>query len=105
MNESHGDFTVIQSLPPGVHYYRFIVDGKWQTDPGLPVVTDAEGEVSIYNDGSIFSDIVQVSNIIELKTRGEENSILSGPASSSPPGTYGQEVFSMNFLRLFTDFL
>ncbi|PRP85486.1 5'-AMP-activated protein kinase subunit beta-2 [Planoprotostelium fungivorum] len=78
MQESHGDFTVIQSLPPGIHYYRFIVDGKWQTDPGQPVITDADGEVN---------------NIIEIKSmRGEENSILSGPSTNSPPGTYGQEI-------------
>lgn len=46
MQESHGDFTCIQSLQPGLYYYRYIVDGKWQTDPTVPMVADANGEYS-----------------------------------------------------------
>eukprot|EP01117_Protostelium_nocturnum_P019180 TRINITY_DN8246_c0_g1_i1.p1 TRINITY_DN8246_c0_g1~~TRINITY_DN8246_c0_g1_i1.p1 ORF type:complete len:308 (+),score=127.81 TRINITY_DN8246_c0_g1_i1:374-1297(+) len=78
MQESHGDFTVIQTLPPGVYYYRFIVDGKWQTDPGLPMVTDANGEVN---------------NIIEIKNQKQDSSSLlhGGNVNNTPPGSYGQE--------------
>jgi 1,4-alpha-glucan branching enzyme len=28
-----GRFTVAAALPPGVYEYRFLVDGKWLTDP------------------------------------------------------------------------
>jgi 5'-AMP-activated protein kinase regulatory beta subunit len=96
MQDSHGDFTVIQNLPPGVYYYRYIVDGKWQTDPGLPMVTDENGEVN---------------NMIEIKHPKQDSSLLlSGNngeplhvvypngiyvlanTNTSPPGSYGQEV-------------
>jgi len=28
-----GPWTATVELPPGNHYYRFIVDGQWQDDP------------------------------------------------------------------------
>ncbi len=58
MQQSQGDFFSIQTLPPGVYYYRFIVDGKWQTDPGQPMATDINGEIN---------------NIIEIGPTKEEN--------------------------------
>mmetsp|Transcript_1444 Transcript_1444/g.1912 ORF Transcript_1444/g.1912 Transcript_1444/m.1912 type:complete len:288 (-) Transcript_1444:80-943(-) len=77
MQQSHGDFTTIQTLTPGLYYYRYIVDGKWQTDPEQPVMTDPEtGEPC---------------NVLELKPSKNETSILNTNVSSSPPGTYSQD--------------
>eukprot|EP01114_Cavostelium_apophysatum_P017488 TRINITY_DN5208_c0_g1_i1.p1 TRINITY_DN5208_c0_g1~~TRINITY_DN5208_c0_g1_i1.p1 ORF type:complete len:341 (+),score=69.27 TRINITY_DN5208_c0_g1_i1:151-1173(+) len=77
LRESHGDFSCIQNLPPGVHYYRFIVDGKWQTDPSQPIITDANGEKS---------------NLIDINVPKKEDSLLTQNVSSSPPGSYGQQI-------------
>lgn len=31
--QKNGRFAVTVALPPGVYEYRFIVDGKWMSDP------------------------------------------------------------------------
>jgi len=75
MKQSHNDFTCIQTLEPGTYYYRYIVDGKWQTDPSQPMITDMNGEVN---------------NVIEIKEQKKEDTIFAKKfVSPSPPGTYG----------------
>jgi hypothetical protein len=61
MKSSHNDFTIIQNLPPGVYQYRYIVDGKWQTDPSAPTIVDPQGIVN---------------NFIEVKEQKKEESIF-----------------------------
>jgi len=72
MQESNGDFTCIQNLPPGKYLYKFIVDGQWKTDPSQPIFTDFNGEPS---------------NVLELTEMSI--SFLKNVISSSPPGEYG----------------
>jgi 1,4-alpha-glucan branching enzyme len=33
----HGIWTATVDLPPGKHYYRFIVDNEWRDDPECPM--------------------------------------------------------------------
>jgi len=77
MRQSHNDFTCIQGLPPGLYHYRYIVDGKWQTDPSQPMETDSNGEVN---------------NIIEIKAQKKEDTIFGKKfVPPSPPGSYAQD--------------
>ena len=46
MRKSNKDFTTIQYLPPGVHQYKFIVDGKWRHAPDQPIAADKDGLLS-----------------------------------------------------------
>ncbi|KAK3266986.1 hypothetical protein CYMTET_24427 [Cymbomonas tetramitiformis] len=41
-----GVFAVVCNLPPGVHQYKFIVDGEWRHDEGQPFMPDPLGNVN-----------------------------------------------------------
>jgi len=72
-------FTITLDLPPGTHYYKFIVDDQWQYDPGKDRMINHQGVVN---------------NVIEVKA----SQPLQGPAPSpldmvmGDPGSYGQEI-------------
>ena len=38
MTKTKNGWTFTQQLPPGKHYYKFIVDGKWITDPANDLI-------------------------------------------------------------------
>ena len=38
-----GDFVGLLALPPGRYEFKFIIDGKWRTSDGWPVVADSRG--------------------------------------------------------------
>lgn len=73
LTKSEKDFTVIQNLPPGIHQYKFIVDGKWRHATDLPVATDVAGNIN---------------NCIEVLPQTDE--LQTRALSSSPPGGYSQ---------------
>jgi len=77
LNRSEHDFTSILELPPGVHQYKFIVDGKWKHAPEQPVATDSRGNIN---------------NCMEIKEfrLGQSRGIPFG--KKSPPGSYTQEI-------------
>lgn len=94
MRQSHNDFTVIQTLPPGIYHYRFVVDGKWQTDPNQPTFTDSNGEISNVievkeqkKEDTIFHK--KCKNFVSFR----ENSFSKLVVNQSPPGSYGQLAF------------
>jgi len=75
MQQSQGDFSCIQYLKAGSYHYRFVVDGKWQTDPSQPITATVNGEVN---------------NLLEVKTQQKEDTLFGQPVaivSGSPPGT------------------
>uniref|UniRef100_A0A7S0WNV7 CBS domain-containing protein n=1 Tax=Pyramimonas obovata TaxID=1411642 RepID=A0A7S0WNV7_9CHLO len=39
-------FAVVCNLPPGIHQYKFIVDGEWRHDEGQPYMPDPLGNVN-----------------------------------------------------------
>lgn len=39
-------FAVVCNLPPGVHQYKFIVDGEWRHDESQPYMPDPLGNVN-----------------------------------------------------------
>jgi len=39
-DDEDGIWVAIASLDPGVYQYKFIVDGRWQSDPSNPVSVD-----------------------------------------------------------------
>jgi 5'-AMP-activated protein kinase regulatory beta subunit len=72
LSRSTSDFNTIVELPPGVHFYRFWVDGKWRS------AADQASDIS--PDGHV-ANMVQVAPVDmyePLEPRG------------SPPGEYGQ---------------
>jgi hypothetical protein len=73
--QSHGDFSCIQALPAGTHYYRFIVDGKWQADPALPVITDKTGEKT--NVLEVVKITQSFHPRLQLDIQKKEDSLLS----------------------------
>lgn len=75
LSKSEHDFTIIQNLPPGVHQYKFIVDGKWRHATDQPIATDVLGNIN---------------NCIEV--RKETDELQSRVLSSSPPGEYSQHT-------------
>eukprot|EP00455_Lapot_gusevi_P030874 TRINITY_DN3327_c0_g1_i3.p1 TRINITY_DN3327_c0_g1~~TRINITY_DN3327_c0_g1_i3.p1 ORF type:complete len:210 (-),score=25.77 TRINITY_DN3327_c0_g1_i3:2-631(-) len=45
MIRSHNDFTLILDIPPGLHQYKFIVDGEWRFAPDQHTSPDAAGRI------------------------------------------------------------
>lgn len=43
-----GDFYAILEGPPGIHTYRFVVDGNWHCAPDQPYIKESEGCYSNY---------------------------------------------------------
>lgn len=80
LNQSTHDFTAIANLPPGIHSYKFIVDGRWKHAPEQPVVTDAQGDVN---------------NLLEIQVY--DTAELQAGAAASPPGQYGQFLTPQEF--------
>ena len=46
MQRSHGDFSLIMEIQPGVYHYKFIVDNQWRCAPDQKYVRDANGAYS-----------------------------------------------------------
>ena len=68
---SSGYFHTIVELPPGVHFYRFVVDNVIQVASNQPVHTAADGITA---------------NVIDTVLTREE------VGTESPPGSYSQKV-------------
>ncbi|XP_030627507.1 5'-AMP-activated protein kinase subunit beta-1b [Chanos chanos] len=90
LNKSHNNFVAIVNLPEGEHQYKYYVDGHWTLDPKEPVVTTKSGAVN---------NVIQVKNsdfevFDALKTDSEKCADTSD-LSSSPPGPYQQEAYSV----------
>jgi hypothetical protein len=75
LRRSEHDFTAILELPPGLHQYKFIVDGKWRHAPEQPVAADSKGNLN---------------NCMEVKEFRLERKSLK--EKGSPPGSYSQEI-------------
>ena len=52
-----GDFVGLLALPPGRYEFKFIIDGKWRTSDGWPVVADSRG---------ILNNILEVRACVRL---------------------------------------
>mmetsp|Transcript_19178 Transcript_19178/g.28662 ORF Transcript_19178/g.28662 Transcript_19178/m.28662 type:complete len:262 (+) Transcript_19178:64-849(+) len=70
-------FTITLDLPPGTHYYKFIVDDKWQYDPG---------EERMVNHAGV------VHNVIEVKKATDGPALSQLDAVMGDPESYGQEI-------------
>lgn len=79
LHHSRDDFTCIQNLPPGTYHYKYIVDGEWKVDPSMPVELDESG---------------MANNVLEVLRPKKEEKLAAQPVntSSSPPGSYAQEI-------------
>ncbi|KAK1164009.1 5'-AMP-activated protein kinase subunit beta-2-like [Acipenser oxyrinchus oxyrinchus] len=89
LNKSHNDFVAILDLPEGEHQYKFFVDGQWVHDTSEPVVTSQMGTINnlIQVKKSDF-EVFDALNVDSLECSD------SSDLSSSPPGPYGQEVYT-----------
>eukprot|EP01104_Vermistella_antarctica_P014184 TRINITY_DN4422_c0_g1_i1.p1 TRINITY_DN4422_c0_g1~~TRINITY_DN4422_c0_g1_i1.p1 ORF type:complete len:255 (-),score=41.35 TRINITY_DN4422_c0_g1_i1:123-887(-) len=79
LNKSERDFTTIQYLPPGVHQYKFIVDGRWQHAHDQPIAADVNGNLN---------NCVEIQSHLDLT--GMNGKGTTSPVGT-PPGEYGQE--------------
>ena len=84
LNKSHDEFTTIVELPPGTHQYKFIVDDEWMFNPDQPTVPDPYGAMNN------MVDVLPPDSLYEIES---DESLLS----SSPPGTYGQDMPPMEY--------
>ena len=70
-----GQFAARLLLEPGVHTYKFIVDGVWRAHPDQPTCRDAIG---------------QLNNFIDVRPLELRSFFRSG--RKSPPGEYGTQM-------------
>ena len=52
LKQPDGVWRATASLPPGTHYYRFVVDGEWRDDP--------ECKLRVQNPFGTQNDVIQV---------------------------------------------
>lgn len=62
-------FQAICSLPPGLHQYKFIVDGVWRHDDQSPFMMDALGGINNYLHVRA-PDLVPTPQIMEMPSLG-----------------------------------
>jgi len=84
LHRSERDFTTIQYLPPGVHQYKFIVDGRWRHATDQPVAADVSGNL---NNCVEIRAMSQTSLASSLGTDGGTTTFTP----RSPPGDYDQD--------------
>uniref|UniRef100_A0A7S2TSV4 Association with the SNF1 complex (ASC) domain-containing protein n=1 Tax=Lotharella oceanica TaxID=641309 RepID=A0A7S2TSV4_9EUKA len=73
-------FTITLDLPPGTHYYKFIVDDQWQYDPAKDRMINLQGVVN---------------NVIKVKPRRLTAGVLAPSKLDQimgDPEKYGQEA-------------
>ena len=85
LSKSSSDFSAITSLPPGMHQYKFIVDGHWKYAAEQPSCLDTQGHPS---------NCVEVQAVIPYLD-DDPHASQSSPfddrsMTGSPPGEYGQ---------------
>ncbi|EGG21316.1 hypothetical protein DFA_01197 [Cavenderia fasciculata] len=85
LSHSEKDFTLIYNLPPGVHQYKFIVDGKWVHSSEQPVAADTKGNLI---------------NFVEVKSKDISNELSNFKISSTPPGSYSKNVPEEEFQKI-----
>mmetsp|Transcript_17273 Transcript_17273/g.40657 ORF Transcript_17273/g.40657 Transcript_17273/m.40657 type:complete len:144 (-) Transcript_17273:160-591(-) len=71
-----GEFSCVIQLPPGLHTYKFIVDGEWKCSDG-PRIKDPSG-----NENNCVTVADGLSNKKELPSTSSPQQ--SNPKSSSP---------------------
>lgn len=93
LTKSQSDFVTILDLPEGQHEYKFFVDGQWVLDPDQKHKESAPGESTRNNvvevsrsDFEVFDALAMDSSVTDSKGS------LTSTFSSSPPGTYIQEI-------------
>ncbi|KAN0030915.1 hypothetical protein ACTA71_009562 [Dictyostelium dimigraforme] len=77
LSRSEKDFTLIYNLAPGVHQYKYIVDGKWIHSTEQPVAADIKGNLL---------------NFIEVKNKDPLNDLNTLKLSTTPPGSYSRNI-------------
>uniref|UniRef100_A0A0E0GWX7 CBS domain-containing protein n=1 Tax=Oryza nivara TaxID=4536 RepID=A0A0E0GWX7_ORYNI len=60
-------FQAICSLPPGIHQYKFCVDGEWRHDERQPTIT---GDYGVVNTLCLTRDFDQINTILSPSTPG-----------------------------------
>eukprot|EP01134_Creolimax_fragrantissima_P006022 CFRG6022T1 len=85
MSSSQEEFTTIIDLPVGTHQYKFIVDDEWCYNPDQPTMPDRSGAIN---------------NFVEVADEEDDfdfEGFVSTPAViSSPPGSYAQDIPTLN---------
>ncbi|KAF2077939.1 hypothetical protein CYY_000740 [Polysphondylium violaceum] len=85
LSHSEKDFTLIYNLPPGVHQYKYIVDGKWIHSTEQPVAADIKGNLL---------------NFVEVKSKDPSNDLNTLKLSTTPPGSYSKNIPEEEFQKI-----
>jgi Glycogen recognition site of AMP-activated protein kinase/5'-AMP-activated protein kinase beta subunit, interaction domain len=75
LSRSSKDFSAIAALPPGLHQYKFVVDGRWKHAPDQPLTADLHGNLN---------------NCCEIKPLSDRLADENTGQALTPPGEYGQ---------------
>lgn len=70
-----GEWKLVHSLEPGIHQYKFVVDGVWRHHPDQPTVHDEVGNIN---------------NFIDVGERTARELFPKPPPS--PPESYAQNI-------------
>lgn len=85
-NDITNEFVLIIEIPPGIHQYKFIVDGEWRLNRNAPTV----------RDNMIENNVVTVQLPIFDQTYGEPYEDSDGEfENDQAQGGYGQEIPSI----------
>lgn len=75
LNRSTGEFNTIINMPPGLHHYKFMVDGSWKINKEQPIEVTKDGAVNVV-------DIHPERSVI--------HAVREPGKSFAAPGSYGQ---------------
>ncbi|MDP2439309.1 MAG: 5'-AMP-activated protein kinase beta subunit family protein [archaeon] len=85
LNKSTSDFSAIADIPPGIHQYKFIVDGHWKHATEQPSCFDGQGHPS-----NVLEIQAVLGSLDEDAAATAPSSDDRGARGESPPGEYGQ---------------
>lgn len=90
LSRSQSNFVAVLDLPEGEHQYKYYVDGQWTLDHKEPMTVGKTGTIN--NVIRVKQTDFEVFDA--LKTDSEKTADVSD-LSSSPPGPYHQEAYSV----------
>ncbi|KAF7257689.1 hypothetical protein EG68_04508 [Paragonimus skrjabini miyazakii] len=87
---------VIIECTPGIHEYKYFIDGAWYHDPTKPTVDNSLGtKNNVVHVKSSDFDVIQALELDQANSRHRQNQLESADTESlgqSPPGQYSRYI-------------